>query len=147
MLDQMVARWRQSRGQAAAPLKAQCLGSHFDVYAVAFSPDAATLASAGRREAKLWDLATGKVRHTLEGHRAEVDSVTFSPDGKTVASGCKDLTIKLWDPQTGALRQTLTGPKNRLESLAFSPDGKILASGSGGPESLVWLWPIAGPPK
>ena len=83
------------------------------------------------------------MRHTLEGHRAEVDSVTFSPDGKTVASGCKDTSIKLWDAQTGALVRTLTGPKNRLESLAFSPDGKTLASGSGGPEALIWLWPIA----
>ena len=73
--------------------------------------------------------------------------MTFSPDGKTVASGCKDTTIKLWDPQTGALRQTLTGPKNRLESLAFSPDGKTLASGSGGPEALIWLWPITQSPK
>jgi hypothetical protein len=75
-----------------------------------------------------------------------VDSVAFSPDGKAVASGCKDTTIKLWDARTGALRKTLTGPKNRLESLAFSPDGKTLASGSGGPESLVWLWPIANSP-
>ena len=58
-----------------------------------------------------------------------------------------DTTIKLWDPQTGKLRQTLTGPKNRLESLAFSPDGKTLASGSGGPEALIWLWPIAEAPK
>src|SRR5262249_60559369 len=93
--------------------------------------------------ARLWDLKTGKTRHVMEGHREEVDALTISPDGKTVASGCKDLSIKLWDPQTGTLRQTLTGPKNRLESLAYSPDGKILASGSGGPEALVWLWPMA----
>jgi WD40 repeat protein len=79
----------------------------------------------------------------MEGHKSEIDSVAFAPDGNTVASGCKDATIKLWDAHTGKLRQTLTGPKNRLESLAFSPDGKLLASGSGGPEALVWLWPIA----
>ena len=92
---------------------------------------------------RLWELETGKVRHVLEGHRGEIDSVAFSPDGTIVASGCKDTTIKLWDPSTGELRQTLTGPKNRLESLAFAPDGKTLASGSGGPEALIWLWPMA----
>jgi WD40 repeat protein len=84
---------------------------------------------------------------TLQGHQGSVLAVSFSPDGKIVASGCKDTTIKFWDPQTGSLRQTLTGPKNRLESLAFSPDGQTLASGSGGPESLIWLWPVARPPK
>jgi hypothetical protein len=43
--------------------------------------------------------------------------------------------------------KTLTGPKNRLESLAFSPDGRVLASGSGGPEAMVWLWPMTKAPK
>src|SRR5207249_12326426 len=119
-----------------------------DLECVAFSPDGKQLASSSHDTTiRLWDVEMGKVRHTLEGHRAEVDSVTFSPDGNTLASGCKDLSIKLWDPQTGALRRTLTGPKNRLESLAFSPDGKTLASGSGGPESLIWLWPITNSPK
>ena len=96
---------------------------------------------------RLWEVATGKMRFVMEGHKLEIDSVAFSPDGKTVASGCKDTTIKLWNAETGKLRQTLTGPKNRLESLAFSPDGKLLASGSGGPEALIWLWPIAQSPK
>jgi WD40 repeat protein len=83
----------------------------------------------------------------MEGHTSEIDSVAFSTDGMTIASGCKDTTIKLWDAQTGKLRQTLTGPKNRLESLAFSPDGQVLASGSGGPEAIVWLWPMKNPTK
>lgn len=62
------------------------------------------------------DVATGKVRHTLEGHTAEVDCCAFSPDGKTVASGSKDKTIKFWDARTGKQLRTLTGHTGRVES-------------------------------
>jgi sugar lactone lactonase YvrE len=142
--DQTIRLWEERTGQ----VKRVLAGHTSDLECIAFSPDGKLLASSSNdTTVRLWDLQTGKVRHILRGHRAEVDSVAFAPDGKTLASGCKDLSIKLWAPQTGVLRQTLTGPKNRLESLAFSPDGKILASGSGGPEALVWLWPIAQAPK
>jgi len=89
---------------------------------------------------RLWDVATGKVRLTLEGHTAEVDCCGFSPDGKTVASGSKDKTIKMWDAKTGKLLRTLTGHTGRVESLAFSPDGKTLATGGGGGDTSVRLW-------
>jgi WD40 repeat protein len=79
---------------------------------VAFSPDGKLLATSSQDSTvRLWEVETGKVRHTLKGHDGEIDSVAFAPDGKTLASGCKDKTIKLWDAQTGALLRTLTGPK------------------------------------
>ena len=40
-----------------------------------------------RQTVRLWDVATGAARRTLEGHSDAVDSVAFSPDGKLVASG------------------------------------------------------------
>ena len=58
--------------------RSYCRGSVFDVYAVAFSPDGTTLASCGRNEVKLWDLATGQLLLDLKGGNYLV-SLAFTP--------------------------------------------------------------------
>src|SRR5271166_4934539 len=109
------------------------------VSAVAWSPDGKTLASGSSDQTvKLWDLATGKLFATLQGHTETVYSVAWSPDGKTVASGSFDKTVKLWESATGKLLATLQGHTGEVESVAWSPDGKILASGSR--DETVRLW-------
>ncbi|MBT5711636.1 hypothetical protein HOI71_11375, partial [Candidatus Poribacteria bacterium] len=68
------------------------------VYAVAFSPDSAILASgSGDRTVRLWDVAGRREIAALRGHEGWVYSVVFSPDGETVASGSVDGTVLLWD--------------------------------------------------
>jgi RNA polymerase sigma factor (sigma-70 family) len=96
--------------------------------ALLFSPDGKTLASyRWPHTVNLWDSATGRLLHTLKGHKDIVWSVAFSANGKTLVSGSDDKTLRFWDVATGKqLRQI--NHKNGVGVLALSSDGKFLAT-------------------
>lgn len=106
--------------------------------AVAYSPDGQTLASENvDKTIHLWDVATGKVRATLnEGIRGGLTCVAYSPDGETLAS-TEGGGIVLWDLKTGKKPIHLMG---RVSCMAFSPDGKTLASA--GQSKTITLWDV-----
>ena len=111
------------------------------VLAVAYSPDATMLASAGDDAVvRLRDLATGRVLGRLEGHGDAVSSLAFSSDGRTLATASYDRTVKLWDVATRRLKMTLAGHTNWVFSVAFATDGKSLASG--GHDKTVRIWDV-----
>jgi RNA polymerase sigma factor (sigma-70 family) len=87
----------------------------------------------------LYDPATGKQLHRLEGHLGNVASIDLSPDGKTLASGSwQDPNLRLWDTATGKpLRQIAAGGQDVL-AVAFVPDGKALASAGNGTTIRFW---------
>src|SRR5262245_38031366 len=60
----------------------------------------------GKFGLKLWDAATGALRHTFKGHTIRVSSVAVSPYGSRVLSGSSDGTVKLCDATTGGLVRT-----------------------------------------
>ena len=63
---------------------------------------------------KVWDLASGAVVHTLEGHTNWVSGVAVTPDGARAVSAADDNTLKVWNM---ALGQALA---------SFDADGPIM---------------------
>jgi WD40 repeat protein len=108
---------------------------------LAVSPDGTLLAGVdaswaakGPSLLRLWDLATGKVRLTLQGHEGRVTALAFTPDGRglvATANVDKRGAIDYWDLPSGQHRahHLLPSPTERV---AVSPDGKRVASSSWG---------------
>jgi WD40 repeat protein len=49
----------------------------------------------------LWDLATGQLKWTLEGHTSGMNGYGVSPDGRRIVSASADQTVKGWDLAIG----------------------------------------------
>jgi WD40 repeat protein len=109
---------------------------------MALSPDGRTVASSsGVKTLSLWDVASGKEIHTLDGHGALVSSVAFSPDGRSVLSGSADKTLKLWDVASGHELYTFTAHASGVNRVAFSPRGHLAASA--GEDMTVRVWSLS----
>src|SRR5215510_5484099 len=56
-----------------------------EVHSVAFSPNGKILAEGNASKTiGFWDVGSGKLIRSFEGHSGKVYSVAFSPDGKTL---------------------------------------------------------------
>ncbi|UCC89741.1 MAG: protein kinase [Anaerolineales bacterium] len=115
------------------------VGHTDDVNGLAFSPDG-RLALSGSLDqtAKLWDVQTGQLLHTLSGHTGMIWDVAFSPDGRVALTSSEDGTARLWDVQTGRLLRTLTDDMGDVTEVAFSADGRVVLTGHW--KGIVRLW-------
>ena len=117
------------------------LDGHTDpVYAIAWSPDGKTLATAGfDNTVRLWDAATRKEIKKYEGHTKLVLAVAVAPDGKHILSGSQDNTAKIWDYPTSGPVKTFAGHPAASQALAVKPDGKQFAAAAG---KSVKVWDL-----
>ena len=114
-------------------------GHDGQVIALALAPDGSWLASAGHDgEVRLWDSATGSLRHTLRRHGSWITALAAAPNGTWLASAGHDGEVRLWDSATGSLRHTLRRHGSWITALAAAPDGTWLASAAADGEVRVW---------
>jgi WD40 repeat protein len=67
------------------------------VYALGFSPDGRTLASAGDdRAVILWDPVAARERLALAGHADRVLKLAFNPEGTALVTVSRDGAVKRW---------------------------------------------------
>ena len=127
------------------------------VGALAFSPDGKYLVAgfgnksmlAGSRRdnlLKVWEVATRRLIHLLNGHTGFCMALDFTRDGKLLASGSRDGTALIWSTETWEVIRTLHNPDqggqlanfSKVDDVALSPDGKTLTMASRGGHVHVW---------
>jgi WD40 repeat protein len=112
------------------------------VLALVYDPKEAWLAS-GTRDgvARLWNVSTGEIIHTLKGHSAGVTSLAVNSDGSLLATGSVDSMVKIWNPSKGEELHALVGHTGPVTSVAFSTDGRWLASAS--LDKTIRIWSVS----
>ena len=95
-----------------------------------FLDDTRILTSSGDMTCALFDIESGKLTQSFNGHTGDVMSLSLGTDQNTFVSGACDASAKLWDIRTGQCTQTFTGHESDINAVAFFPNGQAFGTGS-----------------
>ncbi|KAJ6824761.1 autophagy-related protein 16 isoform X2 [Iris pallida] len=124
--DKTVKIWDTHTGSLNCTLRG-CIGSILDL---AITQDnRSVIAASSSKDLIVWELGSGRILHTLTGHRDKVCAVDASRvSSRNIVSASYDHTIKVWDLHKGYCINTLVSASN-CNSLIYSVDGVTLCSG------------------
>ena len=101
------------------------------VYAVAFSPNSKTLATATKNgQIGLFSVITEQKRFIKQAHQGRINSVNFDASGTLLVSGGADGHTRLWEINKEPLTQLQSFPSatDEIMDTSISPDGQWIAS-------------------
>jgi WD40 repeat protein len=86
---------------------------------------------------RLWQVASGQLVASLEGHGDTVMSAVFSPDGRRALTGSWDGTARLWD-RSGTPLGVLVGHSSLVYRAVFDPTGERIATVGIDGSARIW---------
>lgn len=114
--------------------------NHTGYYFITLSADGKLLAASTAYSLRVWDTATGELKHEFEECRG---AAVFSADGKYLACGDEE-GIRLWETTSFRELRRFEKPVKYIHALTMSPDGRLLASYNGSHNGVtVALWDVA----
>jgi WD40 repeat protein len=125
---------------ASGKLVADLKSAHSDtVFGVAFAADGARIASCGADKfVKVFEISSGKLLKSFEGHTHHVMDVGWRADGKFLASAGADNVIKVWDYEKGEQSRTMTGHTKQVTRLQFVGTTTNIVTCSGDQSVRMW---------
>ncbi|GMH63294.1 hypothetical protein TL16_g03675 [Triparma laevis f. inornata] len=108
------------------------LEGHSDYVKSITLDDSFILSGSADNLAKVWDLSSGELLHTFQGHQGAVNSVAIHPSGDFIATGSFDNTWKLWNfqPPYNLLYTSTDTHKDHINSVVFTHGGDNLVTGA-----------------
>jgi len=96
-----------------------------------------TVTDISDKKIRVYDVATGSLLLTIDGHSHSINQGLFSPDGSRILTTSNDGTSKLWNAFTGEELRTFLHGKH---GVAYSYNGSkvITVKGDSGSSAKVW---------
>jgi WD40 repeat protein len=123
---------------------------HFGTGRVVIAPDEtwfATTDGGVTRDAssvvRIWDAASGALRHSLTGNGEGVSAIAVSPDGSLLVTGDAwmeptESVARVWCVATGQVESVLPGHHGRVRSIRVANSGDWIATGDDAGNVRIW---------
>lgn len=90
---------------------------------------------------RLWDVETGELIHTFEGHANFVNYARLAPNNEFIISTSWDGTVRMWDVASGDEIRQFVGHAGNTFGIAITEDSSTLLTTSS--DTTVRMWDIA----
>ena len=125
--DKMIRLWETQTGLVLRTMENESIYT----YALAFSSDGLTLASAGNwnNGIRIWDVKSGELLYSLGGNINWIYRLCFSPDNSILASSNGN-DIRLWDVRTREILHNSGGIQEQSSQWRSFPTARHLLAGA-----------------